>query len=115
MKHLQSPLRYLTLLWMALMLTACAGFQADTFNKRMASAYVTVQVVNETASAALTAGKLTKDDATNVVTTSRAALAALDVAGKLHAASPGAGEDKLQATLTVLAALQAYLATKGAK
>ncbi len=99
-------------------LTACAslGMQTpDTFNKRAAAAYATVQTVADSATAAVNAGKLSKADATNVVTTSRTALAAIDVATSLHATNPQAGEDKLASTLSVLNALSAYLATKEAK
>ncbi len=99
-------------------LTACTslGMQTpDTFNKRAAAAYATVQTVANSATAAVNAGKLAKADAMNVVTTSRTALAAIDVATSLHATNPQAGEDKLSATLVILTALSSYLATKEAK
>lgn len=101
-----------------LALAACSqvGLQTpQTFNARLAAGYTTVQTVADGARAALVAGKITKADADNVVTTERTALAALDVANQIHATDPKAGEDKLTATLTILQALNAYIATQGAK
>jgi hypothetical protein len=115
MKHLRSINFAICALLLAF-ISACASNAApDTFNKRIAAAYVTVNAVADSATAALTAGKITKADATNVVTTTRAALQAIDVANAIHANNPQAGEDKLAATLAVLTALQAYLATQGVK
>lgn len=99
-------------------LTACAAIgiaPTDTFNKRTAAAYATVQTIADAATAGLKAGKLSTADATNVVTTGRTALAAIGVAENLHATNPQGGEDKLAATLAILTALQTYLATQGAK
>ena len=115
-QHLRIFALAITVAFTAL-LGACAqlGMQSpDTFNKRVAAAYVTVQTVADGATAALTAGKLSKSDATNVVTTGRTALQAIDVAAQLHSTNPKAGEDKLAATLAILTALQGYLATQGA-
>jgi len=102
----------------------------DTFNKRAAVAYATVQTVAEGAVAAYTAGKLSDSDRTNVVTTGRAAVQGIMVAQTLHlqacplrpqvetpdpACTAPAADAKLTATLAVLSALQAYLATQGVK
>lgn len=114
MKHLRS-LNFAICLLIAAALSACAslGMQTpDTFNKRVAAAYLTVQTIAETATAAVNTGKLSKADAANVVTTSRAALAAIGVASGLYATNPQAGEDKLAATLAILVALQSYVATQ---
>lgn len=106
--------------------TALGVPAADTFNKKMAAGYATVQVVAESAKSAYTAGKLSEKDRTNVVTTTRAAIEGLDLAQTAYSATcpasapPGcvapAADAKLVATLAVLTALQAYLATQqGAK
>jgi hypothetical protein len=116
------------LMVMALFIAACAQFgigQTDTFNKRIAAAYVLVQTVADSATAAVQSGKLKPADAQNVVTTGKAALAGIDVAKSVYAeACPAVGtatctapaaDAKLTATLTVLQALQSYLATQGVK
>jgi hypothetical protein len=100
----------------AFTMAACQSVgDLDTFNKRMATAYTTVQAVADGAAAAKTAGKLTPADVTNVVNTSRAALAALDVANNLHTTDPKTADDKLAATMAILVALQTYITTQGAK
>lgn len=110
--------------------TALGGAPADTFMKRSAAAALTVQTVAETATAALKAGKLSKGDAENVVTTGRVALDGIRVAQMLYlSACPllpkvetsdpkctaPAAENKLSAMLTILTALQSYVATQGVK
>lgn len=117
MKRLNDFRNYVLMLALAC-LCACAQLgmaPADTFNKKVAAAYTTVQSVADSANAALAAGKITKSDATNVVTSARAALTAIDVAEGLHSTDPKAGDDKLAATLAILQALSAYLAAQGAK
>lgn len=107
-----------TALMLLALLTACAqmGMRSpETFNQRIAAGYTTVQAVNEGALVALNAGKLSKADAGNIVTSSRAALDGLTVARTLHASDPMAAENRLAATLAILQSLQAYLATQGAK
>ncbi len=102
------------MLLVAFALAACAGMaQPDTFNKKAAAAYVTVQTVAESANTAYKAGKISKDDAANVVATGRATIQAIEVAAVIHQGNPKAGEDKLAAALAVLQALQAYLAAQG--
>lgn len=103
---------------------------ADTFEKRVAAGALTVQTVAETTTAAVRAGKLSKGDAENVVTTLRTAHQALMVAQGLYldacplrpvveTSAPGCtaplADNKLTATLTILTALQAYVATQGGK
>lgn len=99
----------------ALLLAACAQLgvpAADTFNKRLLAGYQTVETIASTAGTLRTAGKLSDSDRDNVVATSRTAIAGLDVAKQVYATNPQAGDDKLTATITVLSALSAYLATK---
>lgn len=100
------------------LLISCAQMgvpAADTFNKRLMAGYQTVEAIAWSAGSLRSAGKLSDADRDNVVATSRTAIAALDLARQVHATNPQAGDDKLSATITVLGALQAYLATKGAK
>lgn len=122
-------MKRLVLLASMLALSACAqlGLSApDTFNKRIAAGYATVQVVAESAKTAYAAGKLSEKDRTNVVATTRAGVEGLDLAQTMHSAvcpptaaptcAAPAADAKLTATLAILTALQAYLAThSGAK
>lgn len=103
----------------------------DTFNKKTLAAYKTVQTVSEVAAA--NAGKtLSKSDAQNVYAVGQASIQAIQLAEQMYAAScpataqpkvepaavpcvSTAADAKLQATLAILTALQAYLATQGAK
>ncbi len=106
------------MLVLALTLSACASLgvpSPDTFNKRVAVAQTTVQTVAESATAAYTAGKLSETDRTNVVTTGRSTLAAIDVARNMHATNPTGAENKLASALAILVALQTYLASQGVK
>lgn len=103
----------------ALLLSACAALgvpDADTFNKRAMAGYQTIETVASTAGTLRIAGKLSDADRDNVVSTTRAAITGIDLAKQIYQTNPQAGNDKLTATITVLTALQAYLATKqGAK
>lgn len=102
----------------ALLFAACAQLgvpAADTFNKRLLAGYQTVESVATTANTLHAAGKLSGADVDNVVATSRTAIAGLNVARQVYQGNPQAGDDKLTATITVLTALQVYLATKEKK
>lgn len=104
---------------------ASVGIETDTFNKRMLAGYATVQTIAEGTTAAYQAGKLGEKDRSNVVATGRAALEGMELARTVHdqqcpATAPPtckspAADAKLTATLAVLTALQAYLATHGGK
>jgi type II secretory pathway component PulM len=99
-------------------LAACAAFGTpapQSFNQRLVAGYTTVEAVANTATQLRAAGKLSDADKDNVVSTSRTALAGLDLAAQVHKTNPAAGQDKLTATITVLTALQAYLLTKESK
>jgi hypothetical protein len=107
-----SPLAYLLLIF-AFVLQGCAELAPDTFNKKLATGYATVQTVNQSASTLLASGKISKKDAQNVVDTSRTAIVGLDAAAELGKTDLGAANAKLTATIAILTALQTYLATKG--
>ena len=115
MKHLRSWHYSLCVMLIAFIAACTTATTPDTFNKRVAAGYVAVQTVADSATTALKAGKLSPADATNVSTTAKSVLQALDVATTLHAANAAAGEDKLAAALAILTALQTYLATQGVK
>jgi hypothetical protein len=106
-----NPLACLFLIF-AFLFQGCAELAPDTFNKKLATGYAAVQAVNESASALLTAGKISKADAQNVVSTSRTALVALDAAAEMGKTDPAGADVKLTATIAILTALQTYLATK---
>lgn len=130
MKRLQQLLA--TALLAALML-GCATLgmaPLDTFEKRVAGANTTVQVIAESAANGLASGALREKDAANVVVTMRASLQAIQVAQEIYygacplrptvetpdpACTVPAADAKLKATLAILTALQAYLATQGVK
>ncbi len=114
-------------------LGACAqlgGSPVDTFNKKVAAGYTTIQVISEGSTSALKSGVLKKTDAENVVVTMKASMQGLMVAQQLHldacplrpqvetpdpTCQAPAAEAKLAATTAILTALQAYLATQGVK
>jgi hypothetical protein len=106
-----SPFAYLLLVF-AFVLQGCAELAPDTFNKKLATGYASVQAVNESASVLLASGKITKKDAQNVVSTSRTAIVALDAAAEMGKTDLTAADAKLTATIAILTALQTYLATK---
>jgi len=96
-------------------LTACASLgvpPADTFNKKLAAGYATVQTVAESASTLWKAGKLTGPQAQHVHDVNAEALAALDVASSMSKTDMTGANNRLTATITVLAGLQAFLATQ---
>ena len=109
-------LRYAFLLMALALVAACSQLglaTPATFPQKVAAGYAVVQTVNESALNLLKAGKLNKTDAQNVVDTSKAALEAIDLARSTYATNPTGAENKLVGALTVLTALQTYLATKG--
>ena len=106
--------------------SACAQLglsPADTFNKKLAAGYATVDAVAQGATALVNQGKLGDSDKANVVATTKAAVQGLDLARSLYtqACPPGSpatctapsATTKLEATIAVLTAMQTYLATKG--
>jgi outer membrane protein TolC len=111
-------LRLHAALWALAVLTACAALglpTAQTFNEKLAVGYGTVTAVRNSATTLVMAGKITPDDAQNVQTQADTARAALDVARTAYRAGDTTGATtKLDTTATVLRALQAYLASKGA-
>lgn len=112
---MKSPvLGWLAILAFAL-LSACASLgvpPADTFAKRLAAGYVTVNTVSDSTAKLLAARRITLPEARKVHAGLDDALAGLDAARTLSNTDLGAAETRLQATVHVLTALQALLATK---
>lgn len=111
-------LRLHAAVWALAVLTACAALglpTAQTFNERLAVGYGAVTAVRNSAATLVATGKITPDDAQNVQTQADNARAALDLARTAYRSGDTAGATtKLDTTATVLRALQAYLASKGA-
>jgi hypothetical protein len=99
-----------------LLVVGCAalGIAApQTFNEKLAVGYASVTSVRQAATTLVGSGKLTPDDAQNVQTQADTARAALDIARQTQTSDPSGAATKLDSTITVLTALQTYLATKG--
>lgn len=109
-------LQYLLLACASALLTACAslGVQSPTtFNQKAVAAHATVEGVAKTALGLRQAGKLSDADRDNVVATLKSAESGIDLATLVAKNDPAGGMTKLDASIAVLTALQAYLATKG--
>jgi type IV pilus biogenesis protein CpaD/CtpE len=117
--RLKHPLQVVSLFFATLLLSSCAALQsmglpaAETFNQKLVVAYSTVTQVRETAVVLLQSGKISADDAQNVQASADVARMGLDSARKTHIIDPNGATNKLTAIRTTLAALAAYLATKG--
>jgi len=101
----------------AIMLSACAQLgigQADTFAKKQLGAYTTVKTIAQSTLALEKSGVLSKDEAANIKNQNRAALTAIDMAGQIAETNIKDANTRLTSAITILTALQAFLATKGA-
>jgi hypothetical protein len=91
-----------------------AGVPAPkTYNERLASGYVTVTSVRDTARTLVLEGLITADDAQNVQNLADQARMGLDLA-RTFGQTPQ-GEDKLTTALIILTELQSYLAKRAPK
>jgi len=86
--------------------------KAETFNERSAATLGTITTVRQTATTLLEQKKITADDGQNILTQTDTARAGLDIARNLNKSNPQAADTKLTSVITVLTALQAYLATR---
>lgn len=84
----------------------------ETFNQKAAVAITSVTSVRDTAAVLLKAGKITADDARNVQAQADSAMSSIAIARQIADRDPAAGQSKLSAALTILQALDAYLATR---
>jgi len=96
-------------------LAGCAALGVQTpktFEERVAAGYATIEAVADTAGSLLDAGKITVDDAKNVVEHTRVAHAGLVIAEQVRATDPTAAENRLVAIITALSAINDYLLCK---
>lgn len=109
-------IRLVLCMLLASALIACASLGVptpDTFNKKLAVGISTVTELRSTATTLLVAGKITATDAQNIQTQADNAAAGITIARSLSGADLTAADAKLTASVTILTALQAYLAMKG--
>lgn len=85
----------------------------DTMNEKIAAAQGSVTQVRKSATQLLTARKITVADAESVLKTTDAASEGITVARSISATDPAGASTRLTAAVTILTALQTYLATKG--
>lgn len=99
-----------------LLAVGCAALglaSPQTFNQKLAVGYGTVTSIVATADTLFVAKKISPDDAQNVLDQANNAKAALDIARTASKTDLAAAGTKLGSAITVLTALQSYLATKG--
>lgn len=100
-------------LWAAiLLLTACQFLgleQPRSFSDRLLVGYATVTSVRQSAETLLVAKAITVDEAVNVQQGADNARAGLDIAAQVESVDPKAADARLQASMTILRALNAYL------
>ena len=102
---------------LAALLAACAALgipDTDTFNKRVAAGYTTVEASADGATALLAAGKIDDKERRYVVSLLNAAIDGLDAASALGKTDLQAGQARLNAALVALTSLQVFLTAKGA-
>lgn len=88
----------------------CASITTpDTFNQRLAIAYSTVTAIRISTTTLLDSQRISADDGMNVLQSTNAARAGLDVARKLSDTDLKAADGKLTAIRTGLTALQKYI------
>jgi hypothetical protein len=99
-----------------LALTGCAALGVEkpqNFEERLAGGYATVSAIRASGQQLALAGKIGKADAQDIQAQADTARAALDITAQIHDTDPTAAENRLNATIIALTALQAYLASKG--
>lgn len=108
--------RNIAALWLAVVLLAGCQWLGlatpETFAEKAAAAYASVTTIREQALGLLTAGAISADDAENIQAQADVARDGIEVARQLHAASPEAGEARIDAVITGLTVLRDYLATR---
>jgi len=112
LKHL---LRNFLLLWGVVLLQACASLGTppiDTFNKRVAVAYTTIQTVAESATILQNARKLSPAEVSKIRYGLHESLDGVAAAETLAKTDLGGAQTRLTATIQVLTVLQAFVAAK---
>lgn len=100
------------------LMTGCASLglaPADSFDARLAYAYGTHTAVLQAASAAVTAGTLSKKDGASVLTLATQSRMLLDSARSVESTDPTTAAGRLQLATNVLTEIQTYLQSKGVK
>jgi hypothetical protein len=104
--------RKLAIIPLLLILTACAALgvpKADTFNKQVVVANGIVESVATTAASLHAAGKITDEERASVYQQGTEARAAIELVRQLHATDPMKAENRLNAIIVGLNALQSRL------
>lgn len=104
--------RYAPFYGLLLVLLVACAIKPETFNERLAAGYTTVTGVRNATASLLAANKISAPDAANVQQQADNARTGLDLARQIHATNPSAGDAKLDAAVTALTALEAYLRTR---
>ena len=105
----------ITFLSLLFLLPGCESLglpKANTFNERAAAALGSITTIRQTATTLLEQKRITADDGQNVLTQTDTARAGVDIARNLNKSNPQAADTKLTSVITVLTALQSYLATR---
>ena len=108
-------LRNFLLLGGMVLLQACATLgtpPVDTFNKKVAAAYTTIQAVAETATTLQRAQKLSPADVSKIHHSLHESLDGVAAAESLAKTDLGGAQTRLTATIQVLTVLQAFVADK---
>lgn len=99
-------------------ITGCASLgltPAGSFDARLAYAYGTHTAVLQAASAAVTAGTISKKDGETVLTLATQSRALLDSARAVENTDPTTAAGRLTLAVNVLTQIQTYLQSKGVK
>ena len=109
--HLTAALLLIT------MLAACAqmGLTSTKFEDKAYAAALTIDAIQRNASTLLNAGKITPDDARNVLKATDVAVEGIKVARTYAVTAPTTANSRLDAAVIGLTALTAYLNAQGAK
>ncbi len=109
---IQRNRNYLVVLMLTLF-AGCTSVTTTTFNEKLVIGYNTVTQVAATTTQLLKAGKISPDDAENILKQGTNAKEGLDVARKLSGSDLTGANGKLAAVTSILSTLQSYLADKG--
>jgi uncharacterized protein YfiM (DUF2279 family) len=118
MRHTLFVMRYNLVLFVAALLVACAQMGVptpDTFNAKLAVGIGTVTELRQAATTLVLAHKISPDDADNVLKQTDNAAAGLTIARAMSTTDQTAANAKLAASVAVLTAIKAYLASQGSK
>jgi hypothetical protein len=102
-------MRSLIALYFAFLLLTGCGITPQSYDERVAAAYATVAITNDTTTTLVLGGTISKDEGRKVLEQTRTAREAIDVAGSL---SGQVGEDKLLSALNILRVAQDLLCAK---